>query len=121
VKILLVDDDATVLDMMSRLLKHRGHAVVTCATPFGVSAQIVRDPPDVVVLDVMMPGLGGSALASLIAKLDLPAPPTVLLWSAMDDGALADAAREAGGLRWISKGRRASEIAAEIERLGARG
>jgi DNA-binding response OmpR family regulator len=118
VKILLVDDDATVLDMMSRMLTHRGHEVHTCATPFGVSAQIVRDPPDVVVLDVMMPGLGGSALASLIAKLELPHQPKVLLWSAMDDVALAEAAREAGGLPWISKARRASDIAAEIERFG---
>ena len=119
-KILLVDDDPTVLDMMSRMLTHRGHVVHTCATPFGVSAQIVRDPPDVVVLDVMMPGLGGSALASLIAKLELPRQPKVVLWSAMDDAALAEAAEEAGGLKWISKGRRASEIAAEIERLAAR-
>ncbi|HEX8950500.1 MAG TPA: response regulator [Polyangia bacterium] len=117
-KILLVDDDKTVLDMMSRMLEHRGHDVHTCDTPFGVSAQIVRDPPDVVVLDVMMPGLGGSALASLIAKLELPRAPKVLLWSAMDDTALADAAREAGGLPWISKAMRASEIAAAIERLG---
>jgi len=119
VKILLVDDDRAVLDMMSKLLTHRGHEVHICATPFGVSAQIVRDPPDVVVLDVMMPGLGGSALASLIAKLELERAPTVLLWSAMDDVALAEAAEEAGGLAWISKGRRASEIASEIERLGA--
>ena len=118
-KILLVDDDPTVLDMMSRMLTHRGHAVHTCATPFGVSAQIVRDPPDVVVLDVMMPGLGGSALASLIAKLELDPLPKVLLWSAMDDVALAEAAREAGGLPWISKGMRASDIAAEIERIAA--
>ena len=119
-KILLVDDDQSVLDLMSKLLTHRGHEVHICPTPFGVSAQIVRDPPDVVVLDVMMPGLGGSALATLIAKLELERPPTVLLWSAMDDVALAEAAAEAGGLPWISKGRRASEIAAEIERLGAR-
>ncbi|HEY2746024.1 MAG TPA: response regulator [Polyangia bacterium] len=120
-KILLVDDDATVLDMMSKLLAHRGHAVHACATPFGVSAQIVRDPPDVVLLDVMMPGLGGSALATLIAKLELEHPPQVILWSAMDDVALSDAAAEAGGLPWISKGKRASEIAAEIERIaGAR-
>ena len=118
-KILLVDDDAAVLDMMSRLLVHRGHTVHACDTPFGVSAQIVRDPPDVVVLDVMMPGLGGSALASLIAKLELAQPPKVILWSAMDDVALADAAHEAGDLPWISKAKRASEIAAEIERLGA--
>jgi len=118
VKILLVDNDAAVLDMMSRLLVHRGHSVHACDTPFGVSAQIVRDPPDVVVLDVMMPGLGGSALANLIAKLELPHPPKVILWSAMDDVALAEAARDAGGLQWISKAKRASEIAAEIERLG---
>ena len=97
-KILLVDDDAAVLDMMSRMLVHRGHIVHACDTPFGVSAQIVRDPPDVVVLDVMMPGLGGAALASLIAKLELPRAPQVVLWSAMDDTALAEAALEAGGL-----------------------
>jgi CheY-like chemotaxis protein len=118
VKILLVDDDAAVLDMMSKLLAYRGHEVQTCATPFGVSAQIVRDPPELVVLDVMMPGLGGAALASLIAKLELARPPKLILWSAMDDAALAEAAREAGGLAWVSKAMRASEIAAAIERLG---
>jgi DNA-binding response OmpR family regulator len=118
VKILLVDDDAAILDMMSKMLAHRGHQVQTCATPFGVSATIVRDPPDMVLLDVMMPGLGGSALASLIAKLELPAGrPKIVLWSAMDDVALAEAAREAGGLPWVSKGRRPTEIAAAIERL----
>ena len=120
-KILLVDDDAAVLDMMSRLLKHRGHAVQTCLTPFGVSATIVRDLPEVVVLDIMMPGLGGTTLASLIAKLDLPTPqrPKVILWSAVDDDALAAASREAGGVATVSKAMRASEIAAAIERLGA--
>jgi CheY-like chemotaxis protein len=118
VKILIVDDDAAVLDMMSRLLKHRGHNVQTCATPFGVSAQIVRDAPDLVLLDVMMPGLGGTALASLIAKLELPRIPQLVLWSAIDDDALAEAAREAGGVPYISKAKRASEIAAEIEKLG---
>jgi DNA-binding response OmpR family regulator len=118
-KILLVDDDLSVLDMMSKLLAHRGHEVRTCDTPFGVSATIVRDPPDVVVLDVMMPGLGGSALASIIGKLELPKPPKLLLWSAMDDAALAEASREAGGLPTISKAMRATEMAAEIERLGS--
>jgi CheY-like chemotaxis protein len=117
VKILLVDDDQAVLDLMSKLLTHRGHNVHACGTPFGVSAQIVRDPPDIVVLDVMMPGLGGSALATLIGKLELPRAPKVILWSAMDDTELAEAAHEAGDLPWVSKAMRASEIAAEIERL----
>jgi two-component system OmpR family response regulator len=121
VKILLVDDDAAVLDMMSRLLAHRGHAVQTCATPFGVSATIVRDLPEVVVLDVMMPGLGGTTLASLIAKLDLPQRPKIILWSAVDDDALAAASREAGGVATVSKAMRASEIATAIERIASGG
>ncbi len=117
-KILLVDDDPAILDMMSKLLRHRGHEVATCATPFGVSATIVREAPEVVVLDVMMPGLGGEALAGIIAKLEVPSAPRVALWSAIDDVALAEAAREAGGVATISKAMRASEIAAAIERLG---
>jgi DNA-binding response OmpR family regulator len=117
VKILLVDDDAAVLTLMSKLLVHRGHDVMTCATPFGVSATIVRDLPEVVVIDVMMPGLGGPALATLISKLELQRKPKLILWSAIDDDALRVAARDAGGVATLSKGMRASEIAAAIERL----
>ena len=120
-KILLVDDDAAVLAIMSKLLQHRGHEVLTCATPFGVSATIVRDLPEVVVIDVMMPGLGGPALVTLIGKLELQRRPKLILWSAIDDDALRVAAREAGGVATLSKGMRASEFATAIERLAARG
>jgi DNA-binding response OmpR family regulator len=118
VKILLVDDNLDILNMMSKVLAHRGHSVATCSTPFGVSALIVRDQPDVVVLDVMMPGLTGTSLATLIAKLEITAPPTVILWSAMEEEMLRSAAVETG-LPSISKTLRPSEIAAEIERLTA--
>lgn len=119
-KILLVDDDPGILEVMSKMLGHRGHHVQTCPTPFGVSASIVRDPPDAVVLDVMMPGLGGAALATLIAKLELPKLPRLILWSAVDDDALRAASREAGGVPTVSKAMRASEIATAIERIVAR-
>lgn len=117
-KILLVDDDITILDMMSTMLKHRGHEVGVCSTPFGVSAMIVRDKPDLVVIDVMMPGLGGGSLAALVAKIDVDPRPRVALWSAMDEEELFKTAHQAGGLRAISKAMRASEIAAAIERVG---
>lgn len=119
-KILLVDDDLAILDLMSKMLAHRGHAVSKCPTPFGVSATIVRDPPDVVVLDVMMPGLGGPALATLISKLALPKAPRLILWSAADDDLLRQASREAGGVATVSKAMRASELASAIERIASR-
>ncbi len=118
-RILLVDDDPAVLDMMSKLLAHRGHDVQTCTTPFGVSALIVRDKPELVVIDVMMPGLGGATLATLVAKIDVDPKPRVVLWSAMDEGVLARVSLQAGGVPTISKAMRASEIAAAIERAGA--
>jgi len=55
----------------------------------------------------------------VIGGIELEHPPKVILWSAMDDTALAEAAQEAGGLPWVSKAMRASEIASEIERLAA--
>jgi DNA-binding response OmpR family regulator len=118
-KILLVDDDQTILVMMAKLLRHRGHEVQTCATPFGVSAVIVRDKPEVVVIDVMMPGLGGASLAALVARIEVEPRPLVILWSAMDDDALAKTGRQAGGLATISKAMRATDIAAAIERTAA--
>jgi DNA-binding response OmpR family regulator len=117
-KILLVDDDHTILEMMATMLRHRGHEVQTCATPFGVSALVVRDKPEVVVLDVMMPGLGGASLAALVAKIEVEPRPQVILWSAIDDEALAKTGRQAGNVPTISKAMRASEIAEAIERVG---
>jgi two-component system OmpR family response regulator len=115
--ILVVDDDGALREQISDYLAANGCDVEAVSNAPTMDAALARRPFDVVVLDVMMPGLGGSALASIIAKLELPHVPKVLLWSAMDDVALADAAKEAGGLPWVSKAMRASDIAAEIERI----
>ena len=115
-KILIVDDDPALLGMMHKMLTHRGHQVIVCPTPYGVSAHVMRDPPDAIVLDVMMPGLNGSALAALIAKLNVEPKPVVILWSAMDEPQLKKTAQEAGGLASISKTLRPSEIAERIEK-----
>jgi hypothetical protein len=58
----------------------------------------------------------GTGLAALIGKLDLTAPPRLILWSAMDDEMLRRAGLDAG-VPTISKALRPSEIALEIERL----
>ena len=117
-KVLIVDDDTDILRMMVKFLTHRGHEVSPCATPFGVSALVVREQPDVVVLDMMMPGLSGAALAELIAKLELPAHPKIVLWSAMPDHQLADEGSRLG-VAVVSKTQRPSVLAETIERLQA--
>jgi DNA-binding response OmpR family regulator len=58
-RILLVDDEAPILDLVRGYLERDGFQVVTAADgPAGLAAVRASDP-DVVVLDVMLPGLDG--------------------------------------------------------------
>ncbi len=116
-KILIVDDDADVLRMIVKVLTHHGHQVSQCATPFGVSALVVREQPDVVVLDMMMPGLSGSALTEIIGRLEHP--PKIVLWSAMADHQLAEEAARLG-VPYVAKTERPSVLVEAINKL-ARG
>jgi CheY-like chemotaxis protein len=115
--ILLVDDDPHILRIVSRMLVRNGHQVGTCESPFGVAAVVVRSAPDVVILDVNMPGLTGPNLAGVLAKLSLPKRPLLVLWSNADDDVLRKAAEEAGDVPTISKAVRPTEIVVAIERL----
>jgi two-component system, OmpR family, response regulator BaeR len=57
--ILIVEDDAKIADMMANYLRAQGHAVDTVANGLqGVDA-VKRLPPDLLLLDLMLPGLDG--------------------------------------------------------------
>jgi CheY-like chemotaxis protein len=119
VKVLIVDDDADALKMIARLMTHRGHQVQSCTTPFGVSAMVLRDPPDLILLDVMMPGLSGPALAEVLGRLPLQKAPVIALWSAMDDQQLRDTGRQSE-LPTVSKARHPTQIIDDLERIARR-
>jgi DNA-binding response OmpR family regulator len=54
--VLLVDDEPLVRDVMSRYLEHDGHRVVTAEDGETARTLIEREPPSLVLLDVMLPG-----------------------------------------------------------------
>ncbi|NMO49872.1 SpoIIE family protein phosphatase [Actinoplanes sp. TBRC 11911] len=61
--VLVVDDDAPSREFMRTLLNHRGHQVEQAFDGDSALVLAARRPPDVVITDVMMPGLGGFELA----------------------------------------------------------
>jgi putative two-component system response regulator len=58
-RVLVVDDDRAIRDLMVRLLGREGHDVTLAADGPTALASIVDAPPDVVLLDVMLPGMTG--------------------------------------------------------------
>ncbi len=58
-KILVVDDDLTTNQLVCSLLKAEGYVVVSAIDGLDALANIQKDCPDLVVLDIMMPELNG--------------------------------------------------------------
>jgi DNA-binding response OmpR family regulator len=57
--VLVVDDDSTVSDVVSRYLERAGYQVTRAEDGSGALAEFHRKPPDLVVLDLMLPGMDG--------------------------------------------------------------
>ena len=61
-KILVVDDDVRLRDLLSRYLTEQGFQVATLADATQLDKRLQRDPPHLVVLDLLLPGEDGLAV-----------------------------------------------------------
>jgi DNA-binding response OmpR family regulator len=99
--ILVVDDSTDALEATERFLAHKGIEVVTSCRAVGVTSLILRRAPDVVVVDVMMPGIGGSALAQIIRSY-VPKTP-IIFYSAIQEAQGRALIRDHAGAQFVSK------------------
>ena len=68
VRILVIDDEQSILNLISAYLKPEGYEVFTASDgPSGLQAARAYKP-DIVVLDVMLPGMDGITLLSQLRK-----------------------------------------------------
>jgi DNA-binding response OmpR family regulator len=103
-KILIVDDDVAHLHSTRGILEAEGYEVYTHDQPFGSTNAIVTIKPDLVLLDVNMPGLSGEKLADVYRANARTRTARVMLYSSNDEDALRDAARRLQLDGYICKG-----------------
>lgn len=111
-KILVIEDETLILAFLERGLTAEGHAVDT-ATRGENGLDRVRDgQPDVVVLDVMLPGIDGFDVLAAIRAMD-PALPVIMLTAR---GEIADRVRglDLGATDYLVKPFAFAELAARI-------
>lgn len=82
-KILVVEDDEKINEAVCRCLVEAGYGIKGCLNGKSALEQMDRDKFDMVVSDIMMPGMDGFALAQEIRTVDKALP--ILFISARDD------------------------------------
>ena len=115
--ILVVDNHLDTCEMLVRLIRLKGYQ--SLCIDGGVKAlKYLKDHrPDLVFLDVMMPGVDGfDVLKALKADPAMEAPP-VVMYSALADPTARETARELGARDFVVKGRMmVDDLTAVIER-----
>jgi len=92
VRVLVVDDDARVRALMRRALAAAGHEVVACEDAQSGLAAICEQIPDVLCLDLQIPGTSGVQIARRVREdLHDMAPPILLVSGALDELPAEDA------------------------------
>lgn len=81
-RILVIDDDPAVTSLLRRGLAYEGFTVDTAATGEAGLSQARQTPPDLVILDIMMPGINGLEVLTRLRAADARLP--VLLLTAKD-------------------------------------
>lgn len=114
-KILIVDDDAELLDTAAQLLEQRGFTVVKHRDSFNRLNAVRIHRPDLVLVDVNMPFVPGDEIARLLQDDPGLRHIPVLLFSSNDEHALRHTARECGAAGYISKSQMGWQFAALVE------
>jgi CheY-like chemotaxis protein len=70
-KIIVIDDDPVTLEVTRATLESLGHEVVTLKSPIGATGVLLREKPDLALVDIEMPGLSGDDWLNLIREKKL--------------------------------------------------
>jgi len=107
-RVVVADDHPAMLHMVVALLQPEFQVVSTAGDGCAALAAIENHQPDLVVLDISMPVLGGIGVALRLREMGSPAK--IVFLTAHQDDATLGAAREAGGLGYVLKASLATDL-----------
>jgi putative two-component system response regulator len=105
---LVVDDDPQMRRLLAALLSGQGFACEVAGDVAEARTRLLTSAPELVLLDVRMPGESGIALARELSGRR--AGPAVLMVSGEDDAEVAQIALDAGALGYVTKPFRRSDL-----------
>lgn len=80
-KILIVDDDKLILTLLSNKLKVKGHETITANDGINALGILQEQNVDLIISDIMMPGLNGLSLLSILKEFHFHKIPLIFISS----------------------------------------
>ncbi len=113
-RILVVDDQAVNIQIVGAVLGKLGHEIIPASDGATALKRVALRMPDLILLDMLMPGIGGYELCRQLkanpAWKDIP----VIFLSAADDKDLIVRALNAGGVDYITKPFNQAELVSRV-------
>ncbi len=83
-KILVIDDEPINVKMLSRLLASEGYKVVQAASGLEAIQVVAQESPDLILLDVMMPGMDGFEVCRRLKAMEATRQTPIVMVTALD-------------------------------------
>jgi DNA-binding response OmpR family regulator len=116
-RILVVEDDADILELISMYLRKAGHAVDPLSDGTRALARLRANPADLVILDLMLPGVGGLDICQALRKAPETARLPVIMLTARSDESDRVAGLELGADDYVTKPFSPKELVARVAAL----
>ena len=99
-KILVVDDEIAIRNLLKEFLTRKGYDVYTASDGRAAIAEVKEIRPHIVLLDIMMPGMGGIDTLKEIRRIDPKVG--IIMVTAISDQHLGKRAMELGAFDYIT-------------------
>ncbi len=118
-RVLLIEDEANIAEAMRFLLARDGWAVDVQTDGAAGLAILRASPPDLVILDLMLPGLSGLEILIALRASPATAHLPVIMLTAKGQGRDRDAATRAGVTRFMTKPFANADLLAQVRAVMA--
>ncbi len=116
-KILAVDDEPELTDLMHYHLVRAGHDVTTAANGWVAIHAVRANRPDIILLDLMLPDLDGFGVCEILRRDPATATIPIIIVSAWASTDSRNLGLELGALDYITKPFSPAELVARVDHL----